>query len=49
MAFQYKIVASGIGQYLTEHDLNALGASDWELVSVNQSPGSLKIVYIFKK
>ena len=49
MVIQYRTVSSGIGQYLDEGQLNALGAADWELVSVSQAAGDLKIVYIFKK
>ncbi len=35
--------------WLTEMELNALGAEDWELVSVIITPTSKDFYYVFKR
>ena len=47
MPFEYLVVASGT--IMKQADLNTLGASNWELVQIEQPDDSLIFYHVFTK
>jgi len=45
--WEYRIVAAGVDERVSEHELNALGHEGWELVGV--APGTKAVQFVFKR